>query len=34
MSVGGWVSLLEQAGFELIDVLLRDTDQVMIGAMK
>ena len=34
MSVGGWVSLLEQAGFEPIDVLLRDADQVIIGAMK
>jgi hypothetical protein len=26
--------LLERAGFELIDVLLRDADQVVIGALK
>jgi hypothetical protein len=26
--------LLEGAGFELIDVLLRDADQVVIGALK
>jgi len=34
MSVGGWIRLLERAGFELIDVLLRDADQVIIGAVK
>jgi len=34
LSVGGWISLLERAGFELIDVLLRDADQVIIGALK
>jgi SAM-dependent methyltransferase len=34
MSVAGWVRLLERAGFELIDVLLRDADQVVIGALK
>ena len=34
MSVAGWIGLLERAGFGLIDVLLRDADQVMIGAVK
>jgi hypothetical protein len=34
MSVAGWIRLLERAGFELIDVLLRDADQVVIGALK
>jgi hypothetical protein len=34
MSVAGWMRLLERAGFELIDVLLRDADQVVIGALK
>ena len=34
MSVAGWRRLLEGAGFELIDVLLRDADQVVIGALK
>jgi SAM-dependent methyltransferase len=34
MSVAGWIRLLERAGFGLIDVLLRDADQVVIGAMK
>jgi SAM-dependent methyltransferase len=34
MSVGGWLRLLERAGFELSDVLMRDADQVIIGAMK
>ena len=34
MSVAGWIRLLEGAGFELIDVLLRDADQVVIGALK
>ena len=34
MSVAGWMRLLERAGFELSDVLLRDADQVVIGARK
>lgn len=34
MSVAGWIRLLEQAGFEHVDVLLRDADQVIIGAQK
>jgi SAM-dependent methyltransferase len=34
MSVAGWSRLLERAGFGLIDVLLRDGDQVIIGAVK
>ena len=34
MSVAGWIRLLKGAGFELIDVLLRDADQVVIGALK
>src|SRR5262249_36321133 len=34
MSVAGWIRLLERAGFGLIDVLLRDADQVVIGALK
>ena len=33
MSVAGWIRLLERAGFDLIDVLLRDADQVVIGAV-
>jgi len=34
MPVAGWIHLLEQAGFGLRDVLLRDADQVLIGAQK
>jgi SAM-dependent methyltransferase len=34
MSVDGWMRLLEGAGFRLIDVLLRDADQVVLGAQK
>ena len=34
MSVAGWRRLLEGADFELIDLLLRDADQVVIGAVK
>jgi len=34
MSVAGWIRLLERAGFELADVLLRDADQVIIGGLK
>jgi len=33
MSVAGWIRLLERAGFRLIDVLLRDADQVVIGGL-
>ncbi len=34
MTVAGWISLLDTAGFELHDVLLRDADEVVIAAMK
>jgi len=34
MSVGGWIRLLEHAGFDSVDVLLRDADQVIVGALK
>jgi SAM-dependent methyltransferase len=34
MSVGGWVRLLKHPGFELIDVLWRDADQVILAARK
>ena len=34
MSVAGWINLLRVAGFRLVDVLLRDADQVIIGALK
>jgi SAM-dependent methyltransferase len=34
MSVAGWIRLLERAGFGPVDVLLRDADQVVIGALK
>ena len=34
MTVQGWVRLVERAGFERVDVLLRDADQVVIGAVK
>ncbi len=34
MSVAGWIRLLQKAGFALTDVLLRDSDQVIIGALK
>jgi len=34
MSVAGWIRLVERAGFGLIDVLWRDADQVVIGALK
>jgi len=34
LSVAGWLRLLQQAGFELVDVLLRDADQVVIAAQK
>lgn len=34
MSVAGWIGLLEQAGFGLVDVLWRDADQVILGALK
>ena len=34
MTVAGWRRLLERAGFEAVDVLWRDADQVVIGALK
>jgi SAM-dependent methyltransferase len=34
MSVGRWIELIQQAGFKVVDVLLRDADQVVIGALK
>jgi len=34
MPVAGWIRLLERAGFGPIDVLLRDADQVVVGALK
>jgi SAM-dependent methyltransferase len=34
MPVAGWVRLLEDAGFVLVDVLLRDAEQVILGASK
>jgi SAM-dependent methyltransferase len=34
ITVAGWVTLLSNAGFEPIDVLLRDADGVVIGCLK
>lgn len=34
MSVVGWLTLLADAGFQQADVLLRDADEVIIGAVK
>jgi len=34
MPVSGWLRMLERAGFGMGDVLLRDADQVVIGALK
>jgi SAM-dependent methyltransferase len=34
LSVAGWSRLVERAGFEHLDVLWRDVDQVVIGAQK
>ena len=34
MPVSGWVRILRDTGFESIDVLLRDADEVMLGAAK
>jgi SAM-dependent methyltransferase len=34
MTVAGWMGLIEGAGFKVVDVLLRDADQVVIGALK
>ena len=34
MPVSGWVRVLRNAGFESIDVLLRDADEVMLAAAK
>jgi SAM-dependent methyltransferase len=33
-TVTGWLERVEQAGFALVDVLFRDADQVIIGAVK
>jgi SAM-dependent methyltransferase len=34
MGVAGWIQLLERAGFEPVDVLLRDAEQVILAALK
>lgn len=34
LSVHGWIQMLEDAGFESCDVLLRDADEVMLAALK
>lgn len=34
MTVAGWMGLIEGAGFKVVDVQLRDADQVVIGALK
>jgi len=34
MSVAGWVGLLSEVGFVSADVLLRDADEVLIGAIR
>lgn len=34
LSVAGWIGLLDAAGFGPADVLLRDADQVIVGARK
>jgi len=34
MPVAGWVELVEAAGFERTDVLLRDADEVIVAAVK
>ncbi|HXW84518.1 MAG TPA: class I SAM-dependent methyltransferase [Candidatus Binataceae bacterium] len=34
MSVAGWTEFLKSAGFDSIDVLLRDADEAMLGARK
>ena len=34
VGVFGWIELLKNAGFECIDVLLRDADEVMLAAVK
>ena len=34
MTAAGWMAMLEHAGFETVDVLLRDADQVVLGAAK
>lgn len=33
-TVAGWMRMVERAGFERVDVLWRDADQVVIGAVK
>jgi len=34
MTVADWMAMLERSGFATVDVLLRDADQVVLGAMK
>lgn len=34
ISVSGWIQLLKNAGFDSIDVLLRDADEVILGSSK
>jgi SAM-dependent methyltransferase len=34
MPVSGWIRILKEAGFESIDVLLRDADEVMLAAVR
>jgi len=34
LSVMGWVDLLTDAGFESIDILLRDTEKVLLAGVK
>jgi hypothetical protein len=34
VTVGRWIDLPKKAGFELVDVLLRDKDEVIIAAVK
>jgi SAM-dependent methyltransferase len=34
LSAGGWTRLVQDAGFALTDVLLRDADQVIVAALK
>jgi hypothetical protein len=34
LAVMGWVQLLQNAGFESIDILLRDAEKVVLAALK
>jgi hypothetical protein len=34
MPVSGWIRLLKNAGFDSIDVLLRDADEVILASSK